>query len=654
MTKEEAKNKIRDLSLTIEQHNYNYYVLSRPVIQDFDFDKMLEDLIQLETQYPEFLDTNSPSQRVGGTVTKEFKTVKHRYPMLSLGNTYSEKELDDFDKRVKKNLESDFEYACELKFDGVAISLVYVNGKLVQAVTRGDGVQGDDVTANIKTIKSIPLTLKSTFPQEFEIRGEIFMNRNDFEKLNKTRIENGEEPFANPRNFASGTIKMQNSAEVAKRPLHSYLYFLLGNNLPYKKHYENIMEARKWGFKVSDSMVKCKDIHAVKAFIKNWESSRKSLPFDIDGIVIKVNDLSHQEQLGYTAKSSRWAIAFKYKAEQASSKLKKITYQVGRTGAITPVANLEPVLLAGTVVKRASLHNANEIRRLDIREGDIVFVEKGGEIIPKITGVDLTKRTREQGSVNYIDNCPECGSKLVRGEDEAVHYCPNDENCPPQIKGKMEHFVSRNAMNIEHLGPEIIDALYSNGFIKDISDLYSLKNRANEIVELDRFGEKLVANILQSIEKSKEARFENVLFAIGIRHVGQTVAKKLTAHFNNIDAIIDATAEGLMKVDEIGEQIALSITSFFKNEKNIRLINNLKNYGLCFEMKDVPVLKSRKLEGMSFVVSGVFVNYGREEIKKIIEENGGKNISSISKNLTSISLLLFLSVIIFVGPLRGP
>ncbi|MBL4654254.1 MAG: NAD-dependent DNA ligase LigA [Bacteroidia bacterium] len=633
MTKDEALVKIQELSEEIREHNYKYYVLSQPGIPDFDFDKILDELIDLEKQFPQLIEEDSPTKRVGGTITKNFNTVKHKYPMLSLGNTYSKEELEDFDTRIRKVLGDDFEYTCELKYDGVAISLIYKNGQLDQAVTRGDGTQGDDVITNIKTIKSIPLKLMGDFPQEFEIRGEIFMKVEEFAKLNQQREAIGEETYANPRNFTSGTIKMQDSAQVAKRPLDCFLYHVLGANLPTDLHYENVRRAKEWGFKVSDNMAKCKSIDEVMNFINEWEEGKKTLPYDIDGVVIKVNDQKQQEELGFTAKSPRWAIAYKYKAEEACTVLNKITYQVGRTGAITPVANLEPVFLAGTTVKRASLHNANEIERLDIREGDHVFVEKGGEIIPKITRVDLSQRNKNSEPTIYITNCPECSAELIREEGEAIHYCPNEENCPPQIKGKIEHFISRNAMNIENLGPEIIDTFYEKGFVKDIADLYELEKHRDEITQMDGFGETSIQNILVSLEASKKIPFEKVLFALGIRYVGQTVAKKLAKHFHNIDNIISASQEELLNVDEIGDRIAESLINNSGKESNLLVIKRLKDKGLTFKIADSELPSSDKLSGLSFVISGTFTDHSREELKKMIEDNGGKNVTSISKKL---------------------
>lgn len=634
MTTHEAKQKILLLTEQIVRHNYNYYVLSQPVISDYEFDNLLNELIALEKQFPELLEADSPSQKVGGEITKEFRTVLHKYPMLSLSNIYSEEEFHDFVNRIDKGLNNErFEYVCEHKFDGVAISLIYKSGKLVQAITRGDGVQGDDVTANIKTIRNIPLKLKKgNYPDEFEIRGEIIMHREAFNKLNKERIENEEVPYANPRNFTSGTIKLLNSGMVAKRPLDCFLYSLLGKDLPFNKHYENIEAARSWGFNVSKNVTKCFSAEEASEFLKLWEKQRKNLSYDIDGVVIKVNDYEQQHKLGFTAKSPRWAIAYKYKPEQISTILKSISYQVGRTGAITPVANLEPVLLAGTVVKRASLHNANEIERLDVRIGDTVFVEKGGEIIPKITGVDLSKRTNNSVKIQYIDKCPECNTMLIRIEGEAVHYCPNEDSCATQRKGKIEHFVSRKSMNIDGLGEEIVSALYENKLIKDISDLYYLKRE--QLLQLDRMGEKLVSNILESIDRSKQITFDKVLFALGIRHVGSTIAKKLAYHFKTIDSLISAPYNELINVEEIGEKIAQSINLFFQNKKNIFIIEKLKNAGVQFELKydKTNQLKSNKLDGLSFVISGVFKKFTRDELKQTVEDNSGKILSSVSGN----------------------
>jgi DNA ligase (NAD+) len=632
----ETESKIETLSKEIEQHNYNYYVLSQPTMSDFEFDKLLEELILLEKENPQFLKPDSPSQRVGGQITKEFQTVKHKYPMLSLGNTYSREELNDFDERVHKALVGEVEYVCELKYDGVAIGLKYVDGILVQALTRGDGTQGDDVTANVKTIRSIPIKLKGTnFPKEFEIRGEIFLPRKSFNKINKEREEIDEPLLANPRNAASGTLKMQDSAVVAKRNLDCFLYFILGEGLPFKSHYENLEAAKNWGFKVpeGDKIKICSSLNEVSDFINLWDKKRYELDFDVDGIVLKVNRYDQQNSLGFTAKTPRWAIAYKYKAEQACTRLLSISYQVGRTGAITPVANLEPVLLAGTTVKRASLHNADIIEKLDVRVNDYVFVEKGGEIIPKIISVNLDKRGNDVGDkTQYIHTCPECGTDLVRKEEEANHFCPNEAGCAPQIKGKIEHFVGRKAMNIDSIGAETIDQLFNAGLIKNIADIYELKNKKDNLLQMDRMAEKSVNNILQGIEMSKQVTFERILFGLGIRHVGETVAKKLARHFKNINALATASRDELLLVDEIGDKIADSIIDYFSMKENKELIERFTSEGLILEVKESEKnpLSSNKLEGKSFVVSGVFAHFSRDAIKESIELNGGKNVSAIS------------------------
>ena len=650
MTSEEAIKRISGLTDQINQHNYNYYILSQPIISDFDFDMLLEELIRLEKEFPDLAKPDSPSKRVGGEITKEFNQVVHRYPMLSLGNTYSFEEVEDFAERIRKLISDEVEYFCDLKFDGVAIGLTYKNGLLIQAVTRGDGVQGDDVTANVKTIHSIPLRLNGiAIPPEFEIRGEIIMPRASFDNLNKSREEEGEEPFANPRNAASGSLKMQDSREVAKRKLDCYLYYLPGGELFFKTHDECLITAKSWGFQVSDYTVKCRNIQEIFDFIDKMNSERLSLPFDIDGIVIKVNALRQQQELGYTAKSPRWAIAYKFKAERVTTKLLSIDFQVGRTGAVTPVANLMPVQLAGTVVKRASLHNADIITNLDVRISDIVYVEKGGEIIPKIVGIDMTQRSPDSCPVVFIRNCPECNSPLMRNEGEAAYYCPNETGCAPQIKGKLEHFISRKAMNIDSLGEGKIELLFDKGLVKNIADLYDLT--FDQLIGLEKvfaeteskkerkisFREKSVENILKGIEASKDVGFERVLFAIGIRYVGETVAKKLAVHFSTLDAIIKASYEELTEAEEIGEKIAQSILSFFGNQTNLDLIERLKSKGILFEIKNREAnLKSNKLSGMSFVVSGVFEGHSRDEIKRIIEENGGKNAGSVSSKTSYV------------------
>ncbi len=631
MSKEQARKRIEALSKELDRHNYLYYVESMPEISDFEFDKKLEELLELEKQYPELLSPDSPSQRVGGQVIREFASVKHQYPMMSLGNTYSRDELKDFDERVRKIIGGEqVEYVCELKYDGVAIGLRYKNGSLVQAVTRGDGVQGDDVTVNVKTIRSIPLKLHGKdYPDEFEIRGEIILHRKIFEKINADRLEIGEPPFANPRNSASGTLKMQDSAEVARRNLDCYLYALYGRDLPYRSHYECMKKAKEWGFKISGHMARCKGLVSVFHFIEEWEKGREELGFDIDGVVIKVNDIGFQEELGFTAKSPRWAIAYKYKAATASTRLQSVAYQVGRTGAITPVANLEPVPLAGTTVKRASIYNADQIEKLDLHEGDHVFVEKGGEIIPKITGVDLSRRNPNSKRIAFISRCPECNTHLIRKEGEAQHYCPNENGCPPQIKGKMEHFTSRRAMNLEGLGTETIDLLYQAGLAANVADLYELKK--DDMAALERLGDKSAGNILEGLKKSKTVPFERVLYAIGIRYVGDTVAKKLAFHFSNIQNLAEATREQLMQAPEVGEKIADSVYSFFHDPKNKRLLERLKHHGLQFAIDESKIRKAGdKLKGLTFVVTGTLQHFKREEIKEVIELNGGKAGSSVS------------------------
>lgn len=644
MTKEEAKQKIRKLSSLINDHNYRYYVLSDPKISDYDFDMMLEELIKLENEYPDFFEPDSPTQRIGGYITKDFVTVKHKYPMLSLGNTYSEKEIIDFDKRVKKTIGEKFDYVCELKYDGVAIGLTYINGLLHTAVTRGDGIQGDDVCANVKTIRTIPIKLMGDdYPDEFEIRGEIFIPLNAFEKINKERINNGETAFANPRNSASGSLKMQDSSLVAKRPLECCLYNIIGEYLSYDNHYDNLQKAKKWGFKISNYIAKCNGVEEIFEFINYWNNERKNLNFDIDGVVIKVNSYALQKKLGYTAKSPRWAIAYKFKAERAITELLSISYQVGRTGAITPVANLLAVQLAGTIVRRASLHNADIMQKLDIRIGDHVFVEKGGDIIPKIIAVDLSKRQADAMPEIFINKCPECNSLLSRKEGEVHHYCLNDSDCPPQIKGKLEHFISRKAMNIESLGEGKIEILYDHNMLRTVADLYNLGfeelfglEKTHEATENKKekktsFREKTVKNILNGIEESKKVPFERVLFALGIRYVGETVAKKLAYHYKNINALQSITFEELVLVDEIGEKIAESIIQYFSVERNLNLIRRLQANGLQFEVSSTSgFIIENKFNGSTFVVSGVFESLSRSEIKKLIEEYGGRNLSSIS------------------------
>ncbi len=636
MDKHEAEKEIQKLTEQIEEHNYKYYALSKPAISDFEFDKLLVNLIELEKEFPELVKPNSPSQRVGGFVTKEFQQVKHKYPMLSLANTYSEEELNDFDERVRKVVTEGLEYVCELKYDGVAISLIYKDGLLDQAITRGDGTQGDDITTNAKTIRSIPLKLQgSGFLSEFEMRGEVYLPLKIFERINKEREDAGDEPFANPRNSASGTLKMQDSAEVARRKLDSTLYYILGENLPYKEHYESLEHAKKWGFKISEYAEVVKDMAGVHAFIKKWEKKRHDLPFDIDGIVIKVNSFRQQQMLGLTAKSPRWAVAFKYQAERASTTLNSISFQVGRTGVVTPVANLHPVLLAGTVVKRATLHNEDIIKKLDIRLGDTVWVEKGGEIIPKITEVDLTKRKTNSVAVEFPKECPECNALLIRREGEAAFVCPNEKNCPPQIKGKIEHFVARRAMNIESMGSETIDSLYKAGLVNTIADLYDLT--AEKIIPLERMAEKSATNIIEGIEESKKVPFERVLFALGIRHIGETSAKKLAYHFKTMDALEKASTEQLLNVADVGEIVAKSIQDFFSDPHNKKIVERLQEKGLKFALGEEEIaLFSNVLEGKAFVISGVFEKHSRDEMVNLIEKNGGKHVGSISSKTSYI------------------
>lgn len=633
MTPEQAKKEIADLTGKINYHNHLYYQKNQTEISDFDFDKMLERLLLLEKQFPQFRDSHSPTQRVGGTITKEFPTVYHKYPMLSLGNTYSPAELEEFDKRVSRGLDGEaYEYFCELKFDGVSISLLYENSRLARGVTRGDGVRGDDVSNNVKTIRSIPLMINGkAIPDSFEVRGEVFMPKDVFLKLNRERDDIGEERYANARNTAAGTVKMQDSSEVARRRLDCYVYSLLGVS-GIKTHDEAIRKLESWGFNVSPTYRKCESISDVIEYIREWELKRHELPLETDGVVIKVNNLEQQERLGFTAKSPRWAIAYKYKAQSTSTKLNGITYQVGRTGAVTPVAMLEPVFLAGTTVKRASLHNANEIARLDLRIGDYVFVEKGGEIIPKVTGVDPSKRTADLEPIRYVDRCPECNSPLFRIEGEAAHYCPNVNGCPPQIKGRIEHFIQRKAMDIDSLGERTIDQLYQLGLVKSPADLYDL--RREDLSRLDGFKDKSITNVLGGIAGSKQRPFENVLFAIGIRYVGKTVAEKLARYFRDIDKLAGASFEELMSAPEVGEKIARSVFDFFRKEENQREISRLKKSGLIFESSEKePEKVSDLLEGKSFVISGVFKNYERDDLKDVILKNGGKVLSGVSGKL---------------------
>ena len=614
----------------------NYYVLNAPEISDKEFDDRMRELQELEKEHPEYQDDNSPTMRVGSDLNKNFTQVAHKYPMLSLGNTYSESEVTDFYDRVKKALNEDFEICCELKYDGTSISLTYENGKLVRAVTRGDGEKGDDVTDNVKTIRTIPLVLHGSYPESFEIRGEILMPWEVFEELNREKEAREEPLFANPRNAASGTLKLQNSAIVASRKLDAYLYYLLGEELPCDGHYENLQAAAGWGFKTSEHMKKAHSLEEVFEYIRYWDTERKNLPVATDGIVLKVNSMRQQKNLGFTAKSPRWAIAYKFQAERALTRLNKVTYQVGRTGAVTPVANLDPVQLSGTIVKRASLHNADIIEGLDLHIGDMVYVEKGGEIIPKITGVDKDARSMLIGEkVKFITHCPECGSKLIRYEGEAAHYCPNETSCPPQIKGKIEHFISRKAMNIDGLGPETVDMFYRLGLIKNTADLYQLT--ADDIKNLDRMGEKSAENIIKGIEASKEVPFERVLFALGIRFVGETVAKKIAKSFNDIDELENANLKKLINIDEIGEKIAQSILTYFANPLNRELIERLKSTGLQLYRREEDLSGyTDKLAGQSIVISGVFTHHSRDEYKELIEKNGGKKVSSISAKTSFI------------------
>jgi len=623
------EQQIKSLRNILREHNYNYYILDNPTISDYDFDVKLKELQKLEVENPQFADLNSPTLRVGGQVTKNFETVAHKFRMYSLDNSYSKEDLEDWEKRIKKQVDGDVEFVCELKYDGASISLTYENGNLLKAVTRGDGVQGDDVTTNIKTIKTVPLQLKGDYPDHFDIRGEIVLPFEGFIKMNTERVEAGEEPYRNPRNTASGSLKLQDSAEVAKRPLECLLYSLVGDNLPVKTQFESLKKAHDWGFKVPEVFKLAKSIDEVSKFVNYWDVHRHDLPYETDGVVIKVNSLQQQEELGYTAKSPRWAMAYKFKAEQVSTKLNQITYQVGRTGAITPVANLEPIELAGTTVKRASLHNADQIAKLDIREGDTVFVEKGGEIIPKIIAVDFEKRDTNSEPTEYIQNCPECKTELIRQEGEAHHYCPNFDGCPPQIIGRIQHFISRKAMDIEGLGGETVALLVNNGLINNYADLYTLT--VEDILPLERMAQKSAENLVAGVEASKKIPFERVLFGLGIRYVGETVAKKLAKHYKSIEAIENASEEELTTVDEIGERIAQSVVSFFASEENKRTIQRLKEYGIQLEISAEKLAnQTNKLEGNIFVVSGVFEKVSRTELKKLIEDNGGKVSGSIS------------------------
>ncbi|WP_296682240.1 NAD-dependent DNA ligase LigA [Flavobacterium sp.] len=626
----DIQNTIQNLREELNQHNYNYYVLDQPTISDYEFDLKLAQLQELERQHPEFFDESSPTQRVGGAITKNFETVAHEHRMYSLDNSYSKEDLLEWEKRIQKVLgDVPLEYTCELKYDGASISITYVNGKLQRAVTRGDGFQGDDVTNNIKTIKSIPLQLKGNYPPKFDVRGEIILPFAGFEKMNQELIEIGETPYSNPRNTASGSLKLQDSTEVAKRPLDCLLYFLIGNLLPFNSQFESLESARSWGFKAPKEAKLAKSLDEVFQFIDYWDTHRHDLPYETDGVVVKVNSFQHQEELGFTAKSPRWAIAYKFKSEQVATRLNSISYQVGRTGAITPVANLEPVQLAGTIVKRASLHNADQIEKLDIRVGDTVFVEKGGEIIPKIIAVDLAQRPLFTEPTHYITHCPECQTELVRNEGEANHYCPNFYGCPPQIIGRIQHYISRKAMDIEGLGGETVALLFNNGLVHDYADLYELT--VEQILPLERMAQKSAENLVNGVALSKNIPFERVLFALGIRYVGETVAKKLAKHYKNIDALRQASLMDLILVDEIGERIAQSVIDFFDNQENQIIIERLKNYGIQFEIVEkINPNATDKLQGKTFVVSGVFSLYSRDELKQAIEDNGGKVGSSIS------------------------
>ena len=631
------KDRIDFLRNELSRHNRLYYIDTTPEISDFEFDKMLEELIKLEKEHPEFYDENSPSQRVGGSITKGFTTVKHRTQMLSLANSYSKEEIEEFIVRIEKTIEEPVEFVCELKYDGAAISIRYENGQMVQAVTRGDGAQGDDISANIRTINSVPLRLTGNYPNDFDIRGEVFMTIDGFRKLNEDRVELGFEPFANPRNSAAGTLKMQDSAIVAKRPLDTFLYYVVAKNQEADNHFESLINAGKWGFKVpspeKNYIAKVSDLQGIWDFINYWDEKRNDLPFETDGVVIKVNNFNQQEILGYTAKAPRWAIAYKFKTEQAATILEKVTYQVGRTGAITPVANLQPVSLAGTTVKRATLHNEEQIKKLDLHLWDTVFVEKGGEIIPKIVGVDFDKRPTESVAVEFISNCPECQTELVKKEGEAHHFCPNTSGCPSQIKGRIQHFISRKAMNIDGIGSETVNAFVEAGLIKNYADLYSINRE--EILRLEGFQEKSTDKIYEGLEASKTVPFEKVLFALGIRYVGETVAKKLARHYKNINNLAVADVENLIEVDEIGDSIAKSVVEFFAQEENVELIKLLEQYGLQFNIEEIEGA-TESLKDLKFVVSGVFTNYSREELKQLIEKHGGKNVSSVSKKTNFI------------------
>ena len=631
---ENIQQKIEELREELHQHNYNYYILDEPSISDFEFDLKLKELQDLELAHPEFYDANSPSLRVGGGVTKNFPTVQHQFRMYSLDNSYDFNDLEDWENRILKTVENeDVEFVAELKYDGASISILFENGELKQAVTRGDGFQGDEITNNVRTISDVPLKLKGDFPNRFFIRGEIYLTKKNFEKINKSREEEGLDLFMNPRNTASGSLKMQDSAEVRKRSLSAVLYQYIAEEFPAETHWELLSKAKKWGFKVSEDQAKlCKNLEEVKNFINYWDKERHNLPFEIDGIVLKVNSLNQQKQLGYTAKSPRWAMAYKFKAEKVETELLSVSYQVGRTGAITPVANLKPVLLAGTTVKRASLHNEDIIKKLDLHDGDFVYVEKGGEIIPKIVGVNLEKRTLLQQPIEYIKNCPECRTELVKLEDQAIHFCPNETHCPPQVVGKMIHYVSRKALNIENLGSETIEQLYREKLIENVADFYTLKKE--QLLPLERMAEKSAQNIIDGVEKSKQIPFEKVLYGIGIKHVGETVAKKLVKNFNTIEDLKNASVEELCQVEDIGEKIAISITEFFKNPENLLMIERLKTYGVQLKKgENTNEVLSNALEGKTFLFTGKLSLFTREQAEEMVEKHGGKNISAVSKNL---------------------
>ncbi|MCT3898003.1 NAD-dependent DNA ligase LigA [Elizabethkingia anophelis] len=630
---ENIQQQIEELREELHQHNYNYYILDEPSISDFEFDAKLKELQDLEAQYPEFNDPNSPTLRVGGGVTKNFPTEQHQFRMYSLDNSYDFNDLEDWEKRIIKTIDEPVEFVAELKYDGASISILYENGKLSQAVTRGDGFQGDEITSNVRTISDVPLKLKGEFPERFYMRGEIYLTRKNFDKINALREEEGLDPFMNPRNTASGSLKMQDSGEVRKRGLSAVLYQYIAENFPAETHWDLLANAKQWGFRVSEDQAKlCRTLDDVKNFINYWDQERHNLPFEIDGIVIKVNSLKHQRELGYTAKSPRWAMAYKFKAEKVETELLSVSYQVGRTGAITPVANLRPVLLAGTTVKRASLHNEDIIKKLDLHENDFVYVEKGGEIIPKIVGVNTEKRTSESKEIEYIKHCPECGTELVKIEDQAIHFCPNELHCPPQVVGRMIHYVSRKALNIENLGGETIEQLYREKLIENPADLYTLTKE--QLLPLERMAEKSAQNILDGVEKSKEIPFEKVLYGIGIKHVGETVAKKLVKNFPSIEELKNATEEELCQVEDIGAKIAVSITEFFANQENLLMIERLKNYGVQLEKgENINDVISNVLDGKTFLFTGKLSLFTREQAEEMVEKHGGKNISAVSKNL---------------------